>query len=146
MHANYYSKHYEFDDVFERKVATEMAEFLGRLENPKNATFYALGNGEIIGGLSIDGEDLRNNNAHLRWFIMDDTARGLGIGKQLMSKAVEYVDQNDFAATYLWTFKGLDAARNLYEQFGFALEEEKAGKQWGVKVYEQRFVRKTTTP
>ncbi len=42
---------------------------------------------------------------------------------------------------HLWTFRGLDAARRLYEANGFALVEEQPGRQWGEEVIEQRFVR-----
>jgi hypothetical protein len=41
---------------------------------------------------------------------------------------------------YLWTFAGLDAARHLYEKFGFRLAQEQIGEQWGAKVNEQKFV------
>ena len=47
----------------------------------------------------------------------------------------------DFARTGLWTFKGLDAARHLYERNGFRLVNEYAGAQWGVNLMEQRFER-----
>ena len=40
------------------------------------------------------------------------------------------------------TFKGLDAARHLYEAAGFKLAEESEGRQWGSVVVEQRFVRR----
>ena len=71
-----------------------------------------------------------NNHAHLRWFILDDGCRGSGVGRQLLAEAVAYCDRLGFAATRLWTFKGLDAARKLYESVGFQLVREEAGEQW----------------
>ena len=79
MHAQYYAREYGFGDVFERKVATEMAEFLGRLGSNRNAVFSAERQGEIIGSVTIDGEDLGDDVAHLRWFILDDKGRGRGL-------------------------------------------------------------------
>ncbi len=67
--------------------------------------------------------------------------RGTGVGRQLLSAALAFCDERGFAATHLWTFRGLDAARRLYEDNGFALAEERPGNQWGKKVMEQRFVR-----
>ena len=145
MHAAYYAENFEFGSVFERKVASEMAEFLGRIDRAKNAVFSAELNGRIVGSVAIDGEDLKLGVAHLRWFIVDDTARGLGVGKELISSAMEFVDQNRFSETHLWTFKGLETARHLYEQASFVLAEEKPGKQWGTEVLEQMFVRHTPT-
>ena len=46
-----------------------------------------------------------------------------------------------FRSVQLWTFQGLDAARRLYESYGFQLEEEWPGAQWGKEVVEQRFER-----
>lgn len=80
--------------------------------------------------------------AHLRWFIVDDSIRGSGVGRQLLSSPMDFVDRHAFAETRLWTFDGLDAARHLYEQHGFVMEEEWLGAQWGNEVFEQRFVRR----
>ena len=54
----------------------------------------------------------------------------------------EFCDRRKFAETHPWTFRGLDAARHLYEAHGFVLAEERSGKQWGKTVMEQRFVRR----
>ena len=48
-----------------------------------------------------------------------------------------------FDETYLNTFKGLDAARHLYESFGFVLTQEEDGSQWGSTVTEQQFRRRS---
>lgn len=141
MHASFYSKNYGFGAVFERKVASEMSEFMGRIERPANTTFSAYRGDQLLGSVSIDGEDLGENTAHLRWFIVSPDARGLGVGKQLMEKATTFVDEHGFQLTRLWTFQGLDAARYLYESVGYRLVEEKPGTQWGTQVVEQEFAR-----
>ena len=41
MHISHYARHFGFGSVFERKVATELAEFFGRMENPLNRCFHA---------------------------------------------------------------------------------------------------------
>ena len=141
MHASFYSKNYNFGALFECKVATEMGEFLGRIDKPKNTVFSAHMNGRLVGSVSIDSEDLGPGIAHLRWFIVDGCAKGLGVGKELLSRAVKFVDQEGFSETHLWTFKGLQAARHLYEKMGFRLVDEKVGSQWGKEVREQMFIR-----
>ncbi|MBQ3301478.1 MAG: GNAT family N-acetyltransferase, partial [Eggerthellaceae bacterium] len=88
-----------------------------------------------------DGEDLGANIAHLRWFIVDDSARGSGAGRKLLSAALAFADEQGFAETHLWTFDGLSVARHLYEAHGFVCVEEHPGNQWGREVLEQRFVR-----
>lgn len=83
-----------------------------------------------MASLAIDG-DVNAGIAHLRWFIVDDSLRGSGVGRQLMKQAMQFVDALKFRETYLWTFKGLDSARHLYESFGFVLTSEAEGEQWG---------------
>jgi len=143
MHAEFYSMNYGFGQEFETKVGSEMAEFLSRVARVPNEVWSAGLDGKIVGSISIDGEDLGGGIAHLRWFVLDEKARGSGVGKRLLNAALKFVDDYGFKETHLWTFKGLDAARRLYEQTGFSLVHEETGAQWGSEVLEQKFVRET---
>ena len=142
MHAHYYSRTVGFGRFFETWLSNALADFASRLDQPMNQIWAATLGDRIIGTLAIDGQDLGGNKAHLRTFIVDDGSRGVGIGRQLISHAIAFVDKNTFEETHLWTFKGLDAARRLYEAFGFVLVDEVLGTRWGVEVTEQLFVRK----
>ncbi len=144
MHGRIYARIAGFGRPFEAKVAAGLAEFAGRLDNPRNALWLAVQAGTIVGTVAIDGEDLGPGIAHLRWFIVDDGLRGGGVGRRLLAEAVRFCDRQGFAETQLWTFRGLDAARHLYEQVGFSLAEEWLGRQWGEEVMEQRFTRKAS--
>lgn len=141
MHGRYYARASGFGSFFEGKVAQGLAEFAGRLDNPRNGLWAAVSQGAIIGTVAIDGEDMGQDVAHLRWFIVDDGVRGLGIGRRLLAVAMDFCRRQGFASVQLWTFQGLDAARNLYESCGFSLAEEFPGRQWGKEVIEQRFIR-----
>ena len=141
MHATFYANASQFGQFFESKVAMGMAEFVSRLQNPRNHLWLALHNETIMGSIAIDGEDLGDNNAHLRWFIMDEACQGQGIGRQLLHEAVIFCEKSGFDEIELWTFKGLHAARKLYEAFGFELVKEEDGNQWGSVVTEQQFRR-----
>ncbi|HTR05900.1 MAG TPA: bifunctional helix-turn-helix transcriptional regulator/GNAT family N-acetyltransferase [Paraburkholderia sp.] len=142
LHARFYAANWGFGAYFEKKVATELAEFASTLPAEGKALWLAVERERILASLAIDGHGSgASGTAHLRWFIVDDSLRGTGIGRQLMAHAMQFVDAH-YAETYLWTFKGLDAARHLYESFGFRLAEESEGNQWGTKVTEQRFVRR----
>ncbi|MEP7457640.1 bifunctional helix-turn-helix transcriptional regulator/GNAT family N-acetyltransferase [Phyllobacterium sp. SB3] len=142
MHGRYYARAVGFDHFFEGKVATGLAEFSDRLGRPVNQIWAAIDGEKIVGTVAIDGENLGNNVAHLRWFIMEDGYRGAGIGKRLLDEAVSFAAANGFTEIHLWTLKGLDAARRLYERQGFVLADEYAGDQWGREIMEQRFTRK----
>ncbi|WP_415717268.1 helix-turn-helix domain-containing GNAT family N-acetyltransferase [Roseibium sp.] len=128
--------------TFESVVAKAMSEFMPRVHRPMNNSWSVVENGEVIGSISIDGEDLDGNVAHLRWFILSERLRGKGLGKVLLKKAIDHCDDLGFQEIHLWTLKGLDAARSLYERAGFELADEYIGDQWGKAVTEQMFVRK----
>lgn len=144
MHALFYSNHHGFGRTFESQIAAAIAEFAGRLDEPHNRVWTAVRHGRIIGSIAVDGQDLDNKRARLRWFILDDGYRGKGIGRTLIEKALDFCDHFGFTETQLWTFKGLDAARKLYESAGFALVHEKDSQQWGSPVTEQQFIRART--
>lgn len=141
MHARFYARTVGFGRTFEAIVAAGLAEFCGRMDRPCNQLWTAVRDGRLVGTVAIDGEDMGAGTAHLRWFIVDDEARGTGAGRRLLSAAIAFCEQQRFDSIQLWTFRGLDAARRLYEAEGFALTQERPGRQWGTDVLEQRFVR-----
>jgi hypothetical protein len=47
---------------------------------------------------------------------------------------------------FLWTFRGLETARHLYEAEGFFLAEEHDVEQWGNIITEQKFVLNLNEP
>jgi len=144
MHAEFYHRTVGFGSYFESKVAAGLAEFAGRLAQPRNALWLAWQDGQVVGSIAIDGEDLGDNCAHLRWFIVADSVRGTGAGRRLLQAALQFCEAQAFRAVQLWTFQGLDAARRLYEAHGFALAEQWSGDQWGRAMVEQRFERVIT--
>lgn len=141
MHMSYYAPNSGFGQRFESVVAGGLASFCDRLHHPDNQIWLAIQEHQIVGSIAIDGEDLGNNTAHLRWFIMGEKVRGTGVGRQLLTQAIEFVDVHNFKETQLWTFNGLCAARHLYEANGFKLTSECMGDQWGTEVLEQQFAR-----
>lgn len=141
LHAGYYARQAGFGVAFEAKVARELAEFCERLEPARDRLWLALDGDRIEGSLVIDGLHAGDEGAHLRWFIASDALRGQGTGRALVQQACDFVDACGCGRTYLWTFEGLNAARHLYESFGFRLVHEAPGRQWGTEVTEQRFER-----
>lgn len=141
LHARTHGPIVGLGPAFETVVANAMAEFVPRLANPANNSWSVLQDGQIVASITIDGEDLGNNIAHLRWFILADCLRGRGLGRILLTLALTHCDQIGFDSIHLWTLKGLEPARRLYERNGFQLAEEYQGDQWGKPVMEQKFVR-----
>ena len=139
MHAAYYHRHWNFGLFFEAKVATELSEFLKRYDRSRDSFWTILVNDHVEGSISIDGIDAENKGAHLRWFIISEGFWGQGLGKRLITNAINFCRSKTYEKIYLWTFEGLDTAKHLYEKSGFKLVENREGSQWGIRVNEQRY-------
>ena len=139
LHACYYRDLVGFGLLFESKVARELSEFCEQYNGERDGLWLALLDGEIEGSIVIDGSHAEQDGAHLRWFIASDNIRGTGAGTALLTSAMEFCKSRHYERAYLWTFEGLDAARHLYEKFGFRLVIQQHGTQWGTEVNEQRF-------
>jgi GNAT superfamily N-acetyltransferase len=133
MHGTYYAKYWNLGLYFEASVAAELAAFYWDFDPARDGAWVALSGDRIVGGIFILGsgaaqtedppdEGVRTQDspdARLRWFILDPACQGRGIGRQLMNAAMAFCDARGFRRVYLTTFAGLDAARHLYEKFGF---------------------------
>lgn len=139
MHARFYASEANFGHAFEAVVASGLADFVLRLQVPCNEIWHVSVASSIKACVAIDGQDLSEGIAHLRWFIVDDCLRGSGIAGRLLDVNLSFCKQQGFQHVHLWTFSGLHAARHLYEQRGFRLVEEMDGDQWGKTVREQKF-------
>jgi GNAT superfamily N-acetyltransferase len=141
LHGSYYSKHWGFGISFEVMVAKGLADFLGSFDPARDGFWIARhdeGDDRVQGGISIVGSR-EGAPARLRWFILDEAAQGRGTGRLLMREAMVFCERAGYRRVYLTTFAGLDAARKLYEDFGFRLTREGVDRSWGVAVTEQRF-------
>ncbi|MCX7027122.1 MAG: GNAT family N-acetyltransferase [Spirochaetes bacterium] len=139
LHGSYYHERWGFGLFFESRIARELSEFLGRYDETRDGFWTAAVDGRVEGTITIDGVDADGEGAHLRWFIVSDALRSKGVGNELLEAAVDFCRGRGYRKIYLNTFKGLEAARHLYEKAGFRLVYERNGSQWGTMVIEQRF-------
>jgi GNAT superfamily N-acetyltransferase len=141
-HARFYAREWQFGPAFEAKVAAGLGEFMARYRPEADRLLLAVAGDTMLGGLALDFAYPGGpaDAARLRWFILSDAARGRGVGQRLMTAAIEHLDHHRRACT-LGTFAGLDAARHLYERFGFSLRAETIATSWGRAVSEQEFRR-----
>lgn len=117
-----------------------MTAFLERFDPRRDGFWTVCVNGKVAGAVAIDGIHAESDGAHLRWFILSEDLRGRGLGNRLLSRAIAFCRERGYPRIYLWTFEGLQTARQLYQKFGFRLVAARPGSQWGLEVMEQRFV------
>ncbi len=139
LQTQYYARDHGFGVFFETGRMQDIAEFLARYNADRDGVWVVVDSGRVLGTVVIDGgADDDPTCAQLRWFVMADALRGRGIGRRLMSAAMQFA-QGRYARVRLGTFAGLDAARHLYEEFGFRKVQEGSTTTWGPEVLEQHW-------
>jgi GNAT superfamily N-acetyltransferase len=141
LHALYYQEHWNFDISFETQVGRELSEFLRDFVERRDFFRTATVGGRFAGSVAIEGREAGSKGARLRWFIVTPEFQSLGIGRRLIREAIGFCRNAGHRRIVLWTFKGLDRARSLYESEGFRLDVEHDVTQWGNNITEQMFVR-----
>lgn len=134
-HCILYEKEYGLGGTFEQYVLDSLTKYIN--EQPEGEIWVAEHNGRIVGSIAIVRTDERM--AQLRWFLIEPEYRGTGLGRQLMTIAMDYCKQKKFSRVYLWTFQDLKAARHLYKSFGFSLTEQVESNTWKSGVVEERW-------
>lgn len=142
MHALHDARGAGIGQRLESVVAAGLAEFCDRLAQPGNGIWTARHGGEIVGSIALDGGVPRDGVAHLRWFIVDDLARGRGVGRLLLARALDFADAQGFAETRLRAVGDSPAARHLCESQGFVRVEGKPGARRGRAVTELHLARR----
>lgn len=146
LHMAYYAAEWDFGLAFEAKLASELSGFLAGMDPERDLFLTAWREDTLVGSISMDVSGGGPDGAHLRWFVVSDRERGSGLGKQLMRRAVDHADRVASGAVWLTTFAGLNAARALYERYGFELRSESEADQWQGGVREQMFTRPAHAP
>jgi GNAT superfamily N-acetyltransferase len=136
-HAVLYQASHGWDDTFEAMVARICADFLDGYDPTGERSWIAEVDGQRAGAIVL----VRHSQtiAQLRLLFVEPWARGLGIGGHLVSECVSQARDFGYRGMMLFTVRGLDAARYLYENEGFILAEEKRSELWGKHEWEQKW-------
>jgi ribosomal protein S18 acetylase RimI-like enzyme len=136
FHGITYAREYGFDYTFEAYVAGPLADFV-RSGSSRERIWIAEQDDRLVGCVAIVAH--APQVAQLRWFLVDPSCRGAGLGKRLLNEAVAFCRSAGYHSVILWTVDALTAAAHLYRTAGFEKVEEKRGRQWGVDVVEERY-------
>ena len=134
-HCVLYEKEYGLGGTFESYVMDALTKYLD--EKPEGEVWAAENNGQIVG--SIAAVSTEEGIAQLRWFLIEPEYRGSGLGRHLLTTAMEYCKHKNFKQVYLWTFQDLKAARHLYKSFGFSITEQAESDTWKSGIVEERW-------
>lgn len=134
-HAVLYQEEYGLGPVFEDYLLEGFLAF-SRSEQP-GTIWIAEDGDQIVGSIAIAGID--SETAQLRWFLIEPEYRGVGLGRRLMTVAMDHCRDKGYRKVFLWTFSDLHAARHLYKEYGFQITEEHPNDSWKPGIVEERW-------
>ena len=134
-HGVLYAEEYGWDERFEALVAGILAKFVENLKPRRERCWIAERDGEFLGCVFLVEKD--KHSAQLRLLLVERAARGHGLGRHLVAECLRFARQKRYRKVVLWTNSVLDAARHIYESFGFKLVAQGRHRSFGKELVEQ---------
>ncbi|KAK1995081.1 acyl-CoA N-acyltransferase [Colletotrichum falcatum] len=132
-HAAVYAKEYGCNDHFEALVGRITSDFLCNYDPTGERCWIAEAGGGFAGCIMLVREHREPSTARVRCFLVEDGARGSGLGTRLMRGCIDAAKELGYERVVLSTSNLLGSARRLYAKFGFKLESKTERQEWGIK-------------
>jgi len=136
MHGALYGTEYNYGIQFEMYVAKGLCEFYEKYDSQRSRVWICEHQSKMIGFLLLMD---RGEAAQLRYFLIEPSYRGIGLGSRLMKQYMDFLRQCGYKKSYLWTTHELSTAASIYKRVGFQLTEEKESTSFGKPLREQRY-------
>jgi putative acetyltransferase len=111
--------------AYEDKALDDMT---ATYEGKRSAYFVVEDNGNIIGGAGIAPlTGLEEKTCELQKMYFSPEARGRGIGKEMISRCLQFARDQMFDQCYIETLPYMENARKLYHKSGFEVIDKPLG-------------------
>jgi DNA-binding MarR family transcriptional regulator/N-acetylglutamate synthase-like GNAT family acetyltransferase len=124
-----YGEEYGWNWTYEALVARILGEFVAEFDPARDDAWIAELGGDIVGSIFLKGGDA--GTAKLRLLYVEPSARGRGIGAELVRLCVDRARGLGYARLELWTNSVLASARKIYNAAGFQLVAEEPHRSFG---------------
>jgi DNA-binding MarR family transcriptional regulator/GNAT superfamily N-acetyltransferase len=130
-HGLLYNREYGWNEEFEALVAEIVAAFIRDYDPNRERCWIAEREGENVGSVFLVKHPEREGVAKLRLLLVEDRARGLGIGSRLVQECTRFARRTGYHTITLWTNSVLSAAARIYEREGYRLVHEEPHRNFG---------------
>lgn len=138
-HRVLYSEEHGYAPLFATYVTQSVEDFCVHEDASRDRVWIAEDAGERVASIGIQHDPRRPGWGKLRWFLVEPTHRGSGLGHRLMSTALGFARACGYEGVHLWTVNDLSQARKMYQRNGFVLVEETESCPWAPWGKEQRW-------
>jgi DNA-binding MarR family transcriptional regulator/GNAT superfamily N-acetyltransferase len=132
-----YVEEYGWNSEYEALAARIVADFIERFDPTRERCWVADRNNEPLGCIFLVRHPEQEQTAKLRLLHVERAARGLGLGKALVTECLQFARSAGYKKVTLWTQSILHAAHKIYEQTGFQLVAEQPHHSFGVDLVGQ---------
>jgi DNA-binding MarR family transcriptional regulator/GNAT superfamily N-acetyltransferase len=136
-HGVIYQTQFGWGTKFEGLVAELFGKFAINHDPTRERCWIAELDGERVGCVFVVQREPKV--AQLRCLLVEPKARGRGVGGALVKECISFARSTGNESMMLWTQKGLDSARKIYEAAGFRLVEEQPHEDFGVPLIGQNW-------
>ncbi|NYT01605.1 MAG: GNAT family N-acetyltransferase [Methanosarcinales archaeon] len=133
LHGSIYGREQGWDHTFDAYVAVPLSSF-AMSHTPREQIWIVEQEGRIVGSAAV--VQFSEDEAQLRWLLLDPGHRGCGLGRHLVKEAVQFCRAAGYSSVFLWTVDILAAATGLYQSLGFVKTEEVTHRLWGSMITE----------
>lgn len=130
-HGALYAEEHRWGAPFEALVAQVVAEFAGGHDPRREACWVAELDGQRVGSVMLVAHPRRPGVARLRLLLVEPQARGLGVGRALVSVCTGFARSAGYRTVTLWTQSVLAAARAIYSGAGYVKVSEEPNVEFG---------------
>ncbi|KIA75859.1 GNAT family N-acetyltransferase [Aspergillus ustus] len=146
-HKDLYSTEYSYNAHFVDIVSQVTADFIRSHDPVRERCWIAERDGEFLGCIMLVKDQTSTTadvstsepssackTAKLRLLLVEPRARGLGLGRDLVSQCTRFAREAGYERIRLWTNGELVSARRLYMREGYRLVHAEEDHSLGVKV------------
>jgi GNAT superfamily N-acetyltransferase len=139
LHRRVYVPEFGMNDEFVSRVRSGVDASVARGWPQAGGAVWLIERADQVDGcLALTDEG--DGTGRVRWFVLEHSLRGLGLGRLLLSELLDTARAAGFHQLELETFSALSTAARLYRAAGFGLVWERQRDDWGPLISYQHYV------